>query len=101
MGEDGQWPAKSLKDLRLARCVVEVVVAPNDMCDAHVMIIDHHRQIVSRRPVRTEKDEVVQGPIGKPHVALHRVAHKRFTVTRGKKSNYEGSVWRRFGWIAL
>jgi hypothetical protein len=41
MGEDRRLPAERLIDLRLPRGIGEVIVAADDMGNAHVVVVDH------------------------------------------------------------
>ena len=67
-----------------------MVVAPDDVGDTHVMVVDHHRQHVSRRAVRTEQDEIVQLGIGHGHPALHEVVDRRFALPGRLDANDKG-----------
>ena len=51
MREGGNVPAHGVVDLRLPRGIGEVVVAADDVGDAHVMIVHHHREHIGRRAV--------------------------------------------------
>ena len=57
---DRRAPAERVVDLGLARGVSEVIVTADDMGDAHIVVIDHNREHVSRRAVRTQQHEIVE-----------------------------------------
>ena len=56
----GHGPAQRLVDQRLARGVVQVVVAADHVGDAHVVVVDHHGEVVGRRAVGAQQDQVVE-----------------------------------------
>ena len=60
VGVDRLGPAHRPDDGELAEGVVEMIVAADDVGDAHVVIVDHDRQHVGRRAVRAEQDEIVE-----------------------------------------
>ncbi len=60
MREGGHGPVHRLVDDGLTRGVGEMIVAADHMGDAHVMVVDHDRQHVGGRAVRTQKDQVVE-----------------------------------------
>ncbi len=66
-------PAKRIVDLLLARGVDQVVVAPDHMGDAHVVVVDHHRQHVGRIAVAAQQHEVVEVLVLPDHAALDLV----------------------------
>ena len=52
--------AQRLVDVDLARGVVHVVIATDHLGDAHVDVVDHHREVVGGKAIRTEDHEVVE-----------------------------------------
>ena len=56
-----------------------MVVAPDDVGDAHVVIVDDHGQIIGRRAVRTQQHQIVEIGIGPGHRALDRVVNRHRT----------------------
>ena len=73
-------PAHGLVDLALPSGIGQVVVATNDMRHAHVVIIDHDREVVSRRPVAAHDDKIVELRIGECHVTHHMITHHRLAL---------------------
>ena len=69
----GTVPAERLVDLRLARGIGEVIVAADDVGDAHVVVVDHDREHVGRRAVRAQQHEVVEVLVLPDDAALHLV----------------------------
>ena len=59
-----------------------MVVAADDVGDAHVMIVDHDRQHVGRRAVRAQQDEIVDLGIGDGDPALDQVVDRGFAFAR-------------------
>ena len=54
-----------------------MVVAADDMGDAHVVIVDHDREIVGRRAVGAQDDQVVELLVGDRDLALDMVLGSR------------------------
>ena len=89
-------PVHRADNAELAEGVVEMVVAADHMGHAHVMIVNHHRQHVGRRAVRTQQDHVIELRVLDYHTALHCILdhalaiynerHKR--VTTGEFNNF-------------
>ena len=70
-----------------------MVVAADDVGDAHVVIVDHHRQHVGRGAVRPQQDEIVELGIGHRDPALDEVLDHRFALARGLQADDEGRVF--------
>ena len=60
MREFRHRPVERAVDLRLAEGVVQVVVAADHVRDAHVVIVDDDREIVGRRAVGAQQDQIVE-----------------------------------------
>ncbi len=75
-------PAHEIVDRELTRGVRQMVVAAQDLRDAHVVIVNDHGQHVGWRAVAAKKDEVVQLLVLYRHVALYAVPDDRRTVLR-------------------
>ena len=73
VGENRPLPAHRVEDLDLAGGVGQVIVAPDHMGHAHVVIIHHDRQHVGRGSVAAQQHHVVQLIIGHADRALHGV----------------------------
>ncbi len=71
-----------LVDLHLAGGVGEVVVAADDMGDAHVVVVDHDGEHVGRRCRRAQQDEVVEILVLPDDAALHTVLDDRLALER-------------------
>ena len=69
-----------------------MVVTADDMGHAHVMIVDHHRQHVGRRPVGAEQDEIVELGIGHCNAALDEILDHRLAVARGLDPHHARQV---------
>jgi hypothetical protein len=65
--------AERLQDVDLARRVVDVVVAADDVRDAHVPVIDDDAEIVGRRAVGARDDQVVEFAVGDLDAPLDEV----------------------------
>jgi hypothetical protein len=93
-------PIASVDDC-LARGVGQMVVAADDVGDAHVVIVDDHGVHVGRVAVRAQDDEIVQILVGETHVALHAVAHDRLALLRRLDADRALDAGRRLGRIAV
>jgi uncharacterized protein YuzE len=69
----GTLPVHRLIDQALAGGVVQMVVATDHVGDAHVVVVDHHGEIVGRRAVGAQQDQVVQIDVLEGHRALDQV----------------------------
>ena len=59
-----------------------MIVAADNMGDAHVVIVNHDGQHIGWRPVRAEQDEVVNLGIGYSDAALNLILDHGFTFAR-------------------
>ncbi len=75
MREDRHLPIERHVNQALAGGIIEMVVAADDVGNTHVMIIDHDGQIIGRRAVRTQQDQVVHVLRIEGNITLHRVRH--------------------------
>src|SRR5271154_5630070 len=57
MSEFRDRPVERAVDLYLAESVTEMLVAADDMGDAHVMVVDDDREIIGWRAIRAQDDE--------------------------------------------
>ena len=73
MGVARHLPAQGAQDVDLARGVVDVVVAADDVGDAHVGVVHHHRQVVGRGAVGAADDEVIQFRVVEGHAPADQV----------------------------
>src|ERR1700733_1016273 len=73
MRHAGYVPAERVLDLLLTRRVDQVIVAANDMGDAHVVVVDYHGQHIGRGSVATEQDEIVEVFVLPDDPALHLI----------------------------
>ena len=76
----------------LAEGVVEMVVAADDMGDAHVVIVDDDREHVGRRAVRAEQDQVVELAVAHRDPALDAIVDHRLALARRLEPDDEGRV---------
>ncbi len=65
--------AQRFVDVDLARGVVDVIVAADDVGDAHVPVVDHHREVVGGKAVRAEDHHVVEFAVADLDAALDAV----------------------------
>jgi hypothetical protein len=69
----GNVPAERVVDLLLARGVDQVIVAADDVGDAHVVVVDHDGEHVGRIAVAAQQHEVVEVLVLPDHAALDLV----------------------------
>ena len=69
-----------------------MIVAADDVGDAHVMIVDHHREHVGRGAVRAQQDEIVELGILHRHPALDEIVDDRLAIARRFQANDERLV---------
>ena len=74
--------AQRLQDVDLPRRVVDVVVAADDVGDAHVHVVDDDAEVVGRHAVAAGDDEVVQLVAGEDDPALDEVVEHHLAVLR-------------------
>ena len=80
VGIDGRLLAHGAQDVDLARRVVDVVVAADDVADRHVHVVDHHGEVICRRTVRTGDDEVVEFVVGDADTAPDQIIENDVAV---------------------
>uniref|UniRef100_A0A0N5A035 PE-PGRS family protein n=1 Tax=Parastrongyloides trichosuri TaxID=131310 RepID=A0A0N5A035_PARTI len=90
MGEGRTQPAHRRKDLDLTRGVGQVVVATDNMGNAHIMIIDHNRMHIGWCAVRTQNDQVVQRRRFPAHRPLHGVLDDDRLIQRPTEAHRVG-----------
>ncbi len=69
----GQGGAERAQDVDLARRVVDVVVAAQDVGDAHVPVVDHDAEVVGGGAVRARDDQIVEFAVVEADRALDHV----------------------------
>ena len=83
MRENRRVPTQCAENLGLPECVGQVIVAANDMRDAHVMIVDNHGQHIRWRPVRPYHDQIVKLRTLEFYFSLDCILQDNGTVSRG------------------
>jgi hypothetical protein len=96
----GALPAQRRVDLGLARRVHQVIIAANHMGDAHIMVVHHDGEIISRRAIGAQQDEIVEFLRRPPHLALHRILKDDVGVRRFE-ANGIGCAGGRLGGIPV
>ena len=84
-----------LEDVDLARRVVHVVVAADDMGDAHVHVVDHHAEVVGRRAVGTGDHQIIQLGVADGDIALDQIVDHRVAVQRRGETDHRIDPGRR------
>ena len=60
MGIGWRRDAQGAKDVDLPRRIIEMVIPADHMGDGHVYVIDHHREIIGRRPIYAGYNEIIE-----------------------------------------
>ena len=92
-----QRPVERAIELGLAGGVHQVIVAPDDVADRHVVVVHDHREHVGGRAVRAQQHHVVELLVGKAHGALHPILDHRLAMARGPEPDHRGYARRRSG----
>ena len=71
-----------------------MVVAADDVGDAHVVVVDHHREHVGRRAVGAQQDEIVELGVLDGDAALDEVLDHGLAVARRLEADDERRVRR-------
>ena len=87
VGHVRKLPRQRVIDLLLARGVDQVIVAANDVGDAHVVIVDHDGEHVGRIAVAPQQDEIVEVLVLPHHAALDFVLDHGFAGLRRAQSD--------------
>jgi hypothetical protein len=94
-------PPERLVDLRLPGGVGQMVVAADDLGDAHVVIVGDHREHIGRRPVRAQQHEIVEVLVGPGDATLHLVLDHRFAILWRAQADHRFDAGRRLRRIAV
>jgi len=90
--ERGRRGAESAVEEHLARRAGEEVVAADHVRDPHVVVVDHHAEVVDGHAVRAHDDEVVQIDVPEHDPALHVVVDDGLTLERGAEAERVGGA---------
>ena len=101
MGHVRHVPAQRVVDLLLARGVDQMIVAADDVGDAHVVIVDHHREHVGRVAVAAQQHEIVEVLVLPDHAALHLVLDHGLAGLRRLEADGRLHAGGRFRRIAV
>ena len=67
--------------------IIQMVVTADDVRDAHVVIINHHRQHVGWRSIAAEQDKIIKVFILKDNTPLNDVLNDRLAFEWRFQSN--------------
>ena len=95
VGEHRRLRAQGLIELHLPRRVGQVVVAPDDVGDAHVDVVAYHAEVVRGAAVRPGEDQVVQFRVIELDPALDLVVHHRGAALRRPEPDGERNALRQ------
>ncbi len=72
-----------------------MIVAANDLRNAHIMVVDDNSQHIGRRAVRTQQHKIINILIWKNDPALHGVFDDGFAAQgRFDAHNWRNAFWR-------
>ena len=75
MPENRHVPAKTLIDMILAKGIIEMVVAANNMGNAHIMVIHHHRQHIGRAAITAQQDHIIELVMANSDTPLNHILY--------------------------
>ena len=88
----GKLPAHGPVDLNLPRCIVQMIIAANDMGDAHIMVIHHDGEHINRAAIGTQQNHVIKLIVANDDIALHLVHDDRLPLARRFEPHHIGRV---------
>ncbi len=94
MREFGDRPVERPVNLRLAKGVVQMVVAADHVRHAHVVVVDDDREVVGRGAVAAQDDQIVELGVGDRDLALDMVADRRDARLRRFQTDRRGDAGR-------
>src|SRR4051812_28168749 len=95
MAEARQWRAKRIEDVDLARRIVDVIIAADDMRHIHVPIIDHHAEIVRRHAITAHDDDIIKFLVADRDCALDQIVPGDITMVGIAKTDNRLYAGRR------
>jgi len=88
MGENRYMGTEGTENVHLARRVTDVVLATDDMADAHVEIVDDNGQIVGRRPIGLADHQVVEFAVLPGNPTSDHVIETNGTLDRSTEADH-------------
>ncbi len=85
------------QQIDLPGSIIDVIVAANDMGDAHVRIVDHHREVIGGRSVGTGDDEIVELGVVESDGPAHQILEHHLPVRRVAEAHHRANALGR--WI--
>src|SRR3546814_4194247 len=80
-------PTHCANERELAEGVVEMVIAPDNMRNAHIVIVHHNGKHIGRRSIGAEQHEIVYFRILDSDRALHLVGNGSLPIQRRFQAN--------------
>ena len=87
-----ELPAQGFDNFYLPKGIVQMVVAADNMGYPHVIIINNHRQHISRTAIPPQHHKVIKGFIANRHIALNTIGNGRIASLRHFKANCKWPV---------
>ena len=97
MRVERQGCTERLQHVHLPRRVVQVIIAANDVRDAHVHVVDDHAEVVGRRAIRARDDQVIELGVLKGHRPVHQVLDHHCAIEGIAKANDRSDAGARLG----
>ena len=101
MGKGGRLPIERLVNMRLARGIGEMIIAADDICDAHIMIVHNNSQHIGWRAVRAQQHKIINILIWEHNASLHGVIDYCLAFQGRFETNDRRDIGRRLAWIAV
>src|SRR3546814_4113557 len=94
-------PTHCANERELAEGVVEMVIAPDNMRNAHIVIVHHDGKHIGRRSIGAEQHEIVYFRILDSDRALHLVGDGSLPIQRCFQANDKRRAIDCLCWIAI
>src|SRR3546814_12906066 len=94
-------PTHCANERELAAGVVEMVIAPDNMRNAHIVIVHHNGKHIDRRSIGAEQHELVYFSILDSDSALHLVGDGSIPIKRRFQANDKRRAIDSLCWIEI
>ena len=101
MGKGGRLPIERLVNMRLARGIGEMIIAADNICNAHIMIVHNNSQHIGWRAVRAQQHKIINILIWEHNASLHGVIDNCFAFQGRFETDDRRDIGRRLAWIAV
>ena len=92
VGEFGDGPAERAIDQHLPMRIRQMLLGPNHVRDAHVMIVDDHGEVVRRQAIGAHQNEIAERLLLPGHFAANLIVDRHVAVIGNMKSDRVWSI---------